>query len=103
MIIICNLSLIYFLTNDNIFFIEIINSNRVKFNFESLCGKRNESWRHNNEESIGEKYQFTNCLDIFYDNLFYYYKLKYGSNTDINKVYQLPDSINLSLVKILKF
>lgn len=93
-----NLSLIYFLTNDNInSLVEGINSNKERY-FITLYGRKKQKFLRqiSSEENTGEKYQFTNPLDIFYDNLFYYYKLKYGSETTINKVYPLPDNINLS-------
>lgn len=100
-----NLSLIYFLTNDSIQTLinNIFRDNTKVRLINSLYRRKKNIFDRqiSNEEKMKEKYQFSSGQDLFYDNLFYYIKLKRGSTEIlINKIYPQPENIDIDTGKV---
>lgn len=99
------LSLFYFISNTKIQSLlrkihgDNNQNNATKRHFITLFKRKQNKFNRQmkNENDTGEQYQFTNPLDFFYDNMFFFYKIKYGNEAnEIKKVLDIPNKIIIS-------
>lgn len=86
-----NLSLIYCLVNSDLHsLLEKIKSNGVLYDyFVKIYDNKKKIFniQIENEKKIGDDYVFTSVKDVFMDNIFYYYDIKYKDNY-FTKIFQ---------------
>ena len=93
-----NLSIFFILSNSNInqLLEDIYKNDNLNIMFRKIHQRKSKLFQTQleNEKSVEDKYIFTDISDIYFDNIFYYYNLKY---TDENITKTFPKEIQKDL------